>query len=162
MSGSRPHRNYMRHPNLRVRFTNRLLILCVAISLASPCLSGQISHLQAAARFLDQGDSVRAESEARLALRSPETKPLALAMLGTIRLQQSKYTDSVEFLNQALLLNPKLVGARTTLGDAYIFVNKPVLARKCFQEVLRIDPGNPNARYDLFKLEAAQRNFKQS
>ena len=106
MSGSRPHRNYMRHPNLRVRFTNRLLILCAAISLALPCLSGQISHLQAAARFLDQGDSVRAESEARLALRSPETKPLALAMLGTIRLQQSKYTDSVEFLNQALLLNP--------------------------------------------------------
>jgi len=130
--------------------------------LVAPRATGQISHLQAATTFLEQGDTARAESEARLALHNAETKPLALAMLGTIRLQQSRYPESLEFLNQALALNPRLAGARTTLGDAYIFTGKPALARKCFQEVLRTDPGNLNARYDLFKLEAAERNFKQS
>ena len=161
MSSSRPHSTPVWQSNSRARATI-VFLLVGAIFLVVPHVTGQISHLQAAGRSLEQGDAARAESEARLALDNSETRPLALAMLGTIRLQQSKYTESVDFLNQALTLNPKLVGARTTLGDAYIFVGKPALARKCFQEVLRTDPRNFNARYDLFKLEAAQRNFKQS
>ena len=128
----------------------------------SGTLSSQTNHIQEAVNLLNEGDAVRAEAEARVALRTPSTKPLALAMLGTIRLQQARYNDSVQFFSEALALNPKLLGARTSLGDAYIFLDKPALARKCFQEVLRQDPGNEMARFDLFKLEAAQRNFRQS
>jgi tetratricopeptide (TPR) repeat protein len=87
---------------------------------------------------------------------------LALAMLGTIRLQQGKTEESTKFLEQALALNPRLLGARTTLGNAYAFSNKPDLAAKCFREVLKVDPGNFAARFDLFKLEASRRNFQQS
>ena len=83
-------------------------------------------------------------------------------MLGTIRLQQGQYEESANFLNQALALNPSLAGARTTLGDAYVLQGKPDLAEKCFREVLRLDPRNLNARFDLVKLEASQRNFQQS
>src|SRR5437899_12189526 len=119
MSGPRPHRNPMRQLHSRARFTTRSLLAGAAFCLAAAMASAQINHLQAAANFLDQGDTARAESEARLALRSPDTKALALAMLGTIRLQQSRYAESVELLNQALALNQRLLGARTTLGHAY-------------------------------------------
>ena len=82
------------------------------------CLLGlaahaQVSRIQAAAELLGSGDLARAEVEARKAMQSPSTRPLALAMLGTIRLQQGRTDDSTKFLLQALALNPKLVGART-------------------------------------------------
>ena len=118
--------------------------------------------MEAAVRLLNQGQIAQAEAEARLALPNPTTRPLALSMLGTIRLQQGHYDESANFLNQALGLNPSLPGARTTLGDAYVLQGKPELAEKCFREVLRLDPRNFNARFDLFKLEVSQRNFQQS
>jgi len=122
----------------------------------------EINHMEAAVRLLNQGQIAQAEAEARLALPNPTTRALALSMLGTIRLQQGQYEESANFLNQALGLNPSLAGARTTLGDAYVLQGKPELAEKCFREVLRLDPRNFNARFDLVKLEASQRNFQQS
>jgi tetratricopeptide (TPR) repeat protein len=118
--------------------------------------------MEAAVRLLNQGQIAQAEAEARLALPNPTTRALALSMLGTIRLQQGQYEESANFLNQALSLNPSLAGARTTLGDAYVLQGKPELAEKCFREVLRLDPRNFNARFDLVKLETSQRNFQQS
>jgi tetratricopeptide (TPR) repeat protein len=122
----------------------------------------QTSHIEAATKLLSKGDTVRAEAEARKALQIPSTRGLALAMLGTIRLQQGKAGESIDFLNKALSLNPKLLGARTTLGNAYALSNKPDLAAKCFREVLDLDPNNFNARFDLVKLEASRHNFRES
>ena len=122
----------------------------------------QTTHIEAATQLLNQGEIVRAESEARKALQDPSTHALGLAMLGTIRLQQGKTQESIKFLREAVALNPKLIGARTTLGNAYAFSNQPDLAASCFREVLKRDPGNVNARFDLFKLEASQRNFQNS
>ena len=135
-----------------------LLVLCVLAVAAC----AQTSHIEIAAQLLTNGDTAQAEVEARKALQSPSTRALALAMLGTIRLQQGKTEESTKFLEQALALNPRLLGARTTLGNAYAFSNKPDLAAKCFREVLKVDPSNFAARFDLFKLEASRRNFQQS
>ena len=122
----------------------------------------QINHMEAAVRLLNQGQVAQAEAEARQALSNPTTRALALSMLGTIRLQEGQYDESANFLNQALALNPNLAGARTTLGDAYVLQGKPELAKKSFREVLKLDPHNFNARFDLVKLEASQHNFQQS
>ncbi len=134
------------------------LVLCVLA--AAAC--AQTSHIETAAQLLSKGETAQAEVESRKALQSSSTRALALAMLGTIRLQQGKTEESTKFLVQALAVNPKLVGARTTLGNAYAFAGKPDLAAKCFREVLKVDPGNFDARFDLFKLEASQSNFQQS
>jgi tetratricopeptide (TPR) repeat protein len=115
-----------------------------------------------ATRLLNQGQLDQAETEARKALKSPDSRALALAMLGTIRLQESRYDESVVFLTQALTLNPRLPGARTSLGSAYLLQGKLDLAKKSFREVLRIDPGNVNARLSLAKVEASLHNFQQS
>jgi tetratricopeptide (TPR) repeat protein len=122
----------------------------------------QINHIEVAARLLGQGQLEQAETEARKALGNADTKPLALAMLGTIRLQESKFDDSISFLTQALTLNPRLVGARTSLGSAYLLQGKLELAKKNFQQALRLDSGNVNARSSLAKVEASLHNFQQS
>ncbi len=139
-------------------FWRVLPVLCVLAA----GVRAQTSSIELAARFLSEGETARAEAEARKALQSPSTKPLALAMLGTIRLQQGSVQESTKFLEQALALNPKLIGARTTLGNAYAFGGKTDLAAKCFREVLKADPGNFDARFDLFRLEASRRNFRES
>lgn len=104
----------------------------------------------------------KAETEARQALKNPSTRALALAVLGTIRLRESKYGESENFLTQALALNPQLLGARTTLGTVYLLENKAVLARRSFREVLRRDPENVNARLGMAKVEASLGNYQQS
>ena len=144
---------------MRARYIRRVFSLVLVFAAAA---YSQTSHIEAAAQLLSSGDTVRAEAEARAALQNPPTKALALAMLGTIRLQQGKADDSIKFLTQALALNSKLVGARTTLGNAYAFAGKMDSAAKCFRDVLNADPGNFNARFDLFKIEASRRKFQQS
>jgi tetratricopeptide (TPR) repeat protein len=144
---------------MRARDSWRIFFLLYVLAAAA---GAQTNHIQAAAQLLSNGDAVRAEAEARQALQNSSTRALALAMLGTIRLQQGKTEESTKLLVQALALNPKLVGARTTLGNAYAFGGKPDLAAKCFREVLKLAPGNFDARFDLFKLEASRRNFRQS
>jgi tetratricopeptide (TPR) repeat protein len=135
------------------------ILLCLLFPVSG---FAQVSHIEEAARLLSQGDATKAEAEARLGLGNPETRPLALAMLGTIRLQEGKYEGSVTFLTKALALNPRLVGARTSLGDAYTFLGKRQLARKSYQRVLELDPENVNARLGWAKLEATQQNFGKS
>jgi len=122
----------------------------------------QINHVEAAARLLSQGQLDQAETEARKALGNTSTRALALAMLGTIRLQESKYDESTRFFTQALALNPHLVGATMSLGSAYLFQGKLDLARKNFQQALRLESGNVNARLNLAKVEASLHNFQQS
>jgi tetratricopeptide (TPR) repeat protein len=122
----------------------------------------QITHIEVAARLLSQGQLDKAETEARQALGNSTTRALALAMLGTIRLQEGKYGESTSFLTQALALNPDLVGARTSLGNAYLMQGKLDLARRAFQEAVRLDPGNFNSRFELAKVEAALHNYRQS
>ena len=144
---------------MRARYIGWMFWLTVVLALAA---SAQTSHIETATQLLNNGDTEHAEAEARKALQIPSARALALAMLGTIRLQQGQTEESIKFLTQALALNPKMIGARTTLGNAYAFSNQPDLAAKSFRQVLDLDPSNLNARFDLFKLEASRQNFQKS
>src|SRR5258708_23858350 len=89
------------------------------ILLISPSVGlAQLNHIETATRLLGQGQMEQAETEARQALGNPTTRPLGLALLGTIRLQEGKYTESTSFLTQALALKLHWVGARPALGSA--------------------------------------------
>jgi len=138
------------------------LAFALLIIMPSSFAFAQINHVETAATLLGQGKLDQAESEAHKALADPTTKPLALAMLGTIRLQEGKYPESTTLLNQALALNPHLVGARSSLGTAYVLQGKLDLAKQSFQEVLKLDPGKVDARFNLAKIEASQQHFQES
>lgn len=136
---------------------------CVVLLLVTSWIAfSQLDHIQAAARLLDQGQLDKADAEAQQALTAPGTRALGLAMLGTIRLQQSKYEESERFLTEALQLNPDLVGARLTLGDAYLLQNRLADARASFKQALGRDPSNFDARFHLAKVESSLLNFQRS
>jgi tetratricopeptide (TPR) repeat protein len=137
-------------------------LVCLTVFLLLRSALAQVNHVETAARLMSEGQFAGAEREARQALKTPSTRALALAMLGTIRLQQGKFPESENLLNQALILNPNLVGARTTLGEALVFEGKSEDARKAFQEVLKRNPASFNARFDLAKLESSVHNFQKS
>jgi tetratricopeptide (TPR) repeat protein len=83
-------------------------------------------------------------------------------MLGTIRLQQGKYQESENFLTEALHLNPQLVGARINLGEADVLLGRPEAAGRNFEQALKRDPTNFNARFDLAKVESSLQRFQRS
>jgi len=112
--------------------------------------------------LMNAGDLAGAETEAKLALRDPSTRPGATATLGAIRLRQKRYTEATEFLNAALRLNPGLVGARVTVGEVYVLTGKKALARQVFNKVLAVEPDNRKARFALAQLETESSNFSAS
>ena len=136
--------------------------LGLALLLSANASLAQLNRIETAANLLNQGQTDQAEAEARQALKNPSTRALALAMLGTIRLREGKYQESENFLTQALALNPQLVGARISLGNAYLLEDKPALAQKSFQAAVKRDPRNVNARLGLAKVEASLGNYQQS
>jgi tetratricopeptide (TPR) repeat protein len=150
------------HPSWWPRLSFCCSLFYLALLVFSNVCFAQLNHIEMAANLLSKGQIGQAEVEARQALGNPSTRALALAMLGTIRLQEGEYRESIDFLKRALAVNPQLVGARTSLGNAYLLHGQPDLARRSFQEALRLDAGNFNARFDLAKLETSLHNYRQS
>lgn len=140
---------------LRRRSFRLLAFELAGMAFLFPALSiAQQQHLQNSAQLLQQGDLKSAEIEARSAMLDKPSRPLAYAILGAIRLKEAKYADSAVFLEKAVQLNPRLVGAQLNLGNVYILEGKTSLATARFREVLNIDPRNFNARFALAHLES--------
>ena len=118
--------------------------------------------LKAAVALVQQGKLVEADHEAQRALADPETRAVAYSILGTIRLQQSRFDDSAKLLGEAIRLEPRLVGAQLSLAQVYTLQNKPDLALARFQTVLELDPGNPSARLALARSEVEKGNYQQA
>jgi len=137
-------------------------MFCFALLVLANVSIAQLNHIEMAANLLSKGQIGQAEVEARQALGKPSTRALALAMLGTIRLQEGKYVESTGFLKRALAVNPQLFGAQTNLGNAYLLQGQPDLARRSFQQALSIEPGNLNARFGWAQAEASLHNYRQS
>lgn len=138
-------------------FCSLILLALSARSAPSPG-----DHLQRSVQLMQQGNLASAESEARLALEDPSSKPVALALLGSIRLQQQNYKEGTEFLESAIRENPDLVGARLNLAQAYAFLGKHARAEALFREALAQAPENANARLGLVRLEARKGNHREA
>jgi cytochrome c-type biogenesis protein CcmH/NrfG len=109
--------------------------------------------IQNSVQLLEQGNLAAAESQARMAIADTSSRAVAYAILGAIRLRQTRYDESVRFLETALRLDPRLTGARLNLGDVYVLQGKSNQAEIVFHQVLKLDPDNFNARFTLARLE---------
>jgi len=81
-----------------------------------------------------------AEYEARRALADPDTRAAAYSVLGTIRVQQKRFDDSITFFKKAIALDDSLPGANLSLAQMYLLQDKPQLAMPVFDRVLKLDP----------------------
>ncbi len=111
------------------------------------------AQIQEAAQLFEKGKLPEAEEQARAALATESTRPMAYAILGAIRLQQKKYDESAEFLERALRLNPDLTGVRLNLGNVYVLQGRSALACAAFRQVLKLHPTNFDAQFALARLE---------
>lgn len=111
---------------------------------------------------MQEGRLAAAEDEASHALEHPSTKPVAYALLGSIRLQQNRLKEGTELLESAVQANPDLVGARLNLGQAYALVGNHDRAEDMFRAVLGLAPDNVLARIELARIENRNGNHREA
>ena len=131
----------------------RALLLCCA--LAPGAVLGAQSHeaLQRAAALVQEGRLEEADQQAQLALSDPETRAVACSVLGVIRLQQERLEEGAELLQEAIRLEPRLLGAHLSLAQAYALQGQGERALGAFRRVLELDPSNATARMALARFE---------
>jgi tetratricopeptide (TPR) repeat protein len=139
------------------------LVCALVVLFAAPavCADGR-QALETAAELVQQGKLEQADQQARLALSDPSTRAIACSVIGTILLQQNRVPEGVHYLREAIRLEPRLVGARLTLAQAYLIDGKPQAAMQVYREVLKLDAGNASARQALAQSEADRGNYQQS
>jgi tetratricopeptide (TPR) repeat protein len=118
--------------------------------------------LQKAASLIQQGKLEEADQQAQLALSDPQTRPGACSVLGSIRFQQNRLPESARLFEEAIRLEPHLLGAHLNLAEVYTVQGKPELALPLYRRVLTLDPSNNIARLELARSETAKGNYKQS
>ena len=118
--------------------------------------------LQRAIDLVQQQRLEEAEQKLKPALSDPKTHAVACSVLGTIRLQQKRLPESAPLLQEAIRIEPKLIGAHLTLATVYILQEKPELAQQVYRRVLELDRTNATARLELARFEAEKGNYEKS
>lgn len=118
--------------------------------------------LRRSLRLMQEGNLEAAEAEASRALENAETRAVAYALLGSIRLQQNRVGDGAELLENAVGLSPNLVGARLNLAQAYGLLGQDGRAEEMFRAVLALAPENAAARIGLARAESRRGNHRKA
>jgi tetratricopeptide (TPR) repeat protein len=85
--------------------------------------------LQRAATLVEAGRLEEADREAQQALSDPATRAAACSVLGAIRLQQDRLAEGVKLLQEAIRLEPRLVGAQLNLAEGLLLLATDFLKR---------------------------------
>jgi tetratricopeptide (TPR) repeat protein len=97
--------------------------------------------------------------EARLktliaAAGSEPTNPAPRVQLGNLYFDAERYTDAVQWYEDALRLQPKDANVSTDLGVAYYYTNEPDKAIAQFERSLAIDPAHTKTMLNLGIVKA--------
>ncbi len=94
------------------------VLLCGVLPVATFGAQAQAA-LQRAAALVQEGRLQEADQQAQLALSDPATRAAACSVLGAIRVQQDRLEEGAELLQEAIRLDPHLLGARLNLAQLY-------------------------------------------
>jgi len=139
-----------------------VVVLCGVLSPAATFGAQAQAALQRAAVLVQEGRLQEAGQQAQLALSDPETRAAACSVLGAIRLQQDRLREGAELLQEAIRLDPHLLGAHLNLAQAYTLQGKGELAVLVFRRILELDPSNAAARMALARSETEKGNYRRS
>jgi tetratricopeptide (TPR) repeat protein len=87
---------------------------------------------------------------------------VASSVLGAIRLRQERLSESAQLLQEAIRLEPRLLGAHLTLAQVYIQQGRQARALDLFRRVLELDASNATARMALARAETEKHNYARS
>lgn len=138
---------------MQTRFVLTIIALAVALVAASQARAqGGASDLERAAALISGNRLAEAEQQLNSILKSRPNDALALNLLGTVRAQQGRLEEAETFFTRAVRADAKFVGARMNLAHLYTLRREPSKAVAQFNEVLKLDPSNPEAAYRLARL----------
>lgn len=138
------------------------LCLILLLSTTAELRADSREALQQAVSLAQQGRLEEADRQVRLALSDPQTRAVACSVLGAIRFQQNRLPESVSLLQEAIRLEPRLLGANLTLAQVYTLQGKAELALGLFRRILELDPSNATARLALARSENEKGNYRRS
>ena len=118
------------------KYTAGVLLLWALLLAGTTASADSYAALQKAAMLVQQARLDEAEQQARLALADPETQAVAYSVLGTIRFRQNRLEDSATFLQDAIRLDSRLLGAHLNLGQVYALQGKPQQALELYDAAL--------------------------
>ena len=128
------------------------LALTAALASSATVAQAPLDHVQESLRLMQEGDLSPAADAAELAREYPETRAVATAILGSIRIQQDQFNEGVELLRRAVELDGNLLGARLNLAQAYELLERTEKAESMYRSVLARAPDNAVARLAVIKL----------
>src|SRR6187200_3378666 len=128
-------------------------ILCGCLLLPKPAQAAPTADaLQRAVALVQEGRLAEAAKAAESAMDDPATRPVACSVLGTIRIRQQRFDEAVRLLEEAIRLEPRLVGAHLSLAEVYTARRDSGHAARLYRRVLEHDAGNVPARVALAQL----------
>lgn len=119
-------------------------------------------YIKQSTLLLEQGYLGQAEAAASRALEQPESASAALALLGSIRLQQERYEEGTSLLERAIRADPTAVTPRLTLAQAYALIGRHDRSAALYREGLELAPASQAARLGLVRAEADLGNFDEA
>jgi tetratricopeptide (TPR) repeat protein len=143
-------------------FLRTLLLWCASVAPGAALGAQSLEALQRAAALVQEGRLQEADQQARVALSDPETRAVACSVLGAIRLRQERLAESAQYLEEAIRLEPRLLGAHLTLAEVYSLQAQPKRAFELYRRVLELDPSNAAARMALARSETEKGNYARS
>ncbi|HZT43992.1 MAG TPA: tetratricopeptide repeat protein [Chthonomonadaceae bacterium] len=133
--------------------------------LALLCVGGRLTadeakeHFDKAVALYKQNKLNEAQSEFALARKAKPNEPTILFWIGFIDLQQQKYADALEPLEQGVKLKPDSAEGHLNLGNAYDGLKRYPDAIKEFETVSHLQPGNADAYYDLGSIYSKLKRY---
>ena len=118
------------------------------------------SLYQEVTALVEQGRLLEAEQALRFALKSQADDFRTLGLLATVLDAQKRYGDAEVYYRQALRLAPDSAALLNNLVNHYLAQGDSERARAAFLEVVRIEPGHPNANLQLAALSVSKRQGK--
>ena len=85
---------------------------------------------------------------------SEPSNPAPRVQLGNLYFDAERYTDAVQWYEDALRLQPKDANVSTDLGVAYYYTNQPDKAIEQFEQSLKIDPAHTKTMLNMGIVKA--------
>lgn len=149
-----PERSYPPSVNI-LRGMWAAAFVTLAVCILQPELSAQqppAGSMQSIQVLMQQGNWDQAKSALAKVLRRNPSNVEAWNLLGIVNSEQHDDADALAAFESALKVAPASAGTHNNLGNLYLSERKLDLAEREYRTVLRLDPRNRNANYNLAAL----------
>lgn len=118
-------------------------------------------RVERAASLIRDDRVAEAEQQLNYVLRVSPKDAAALNLLGTVRAKQNRLNEAEALFLRAVRIDNQMVGAHMNLARLYLLKGMPDKTALELKEVLRLEPGNPDASYRLAWLLLSQRRYDE-